>query len=162
MRSTIRLRRLWKPSRSLQCPTITPSCRTLSLLLLRAPSVIPPSISTPRVRTDRPTTSTSTGTSATASTSMTMSSRSRYTTATTTTTTGMPQSATPSTHNHDNNVTIVEQSTYLLSLMTILRSAETDSKEFASCVHKVARLVVSSGNLCLFLPIARVLVLFAF
>ncbi|BDD63539.1 hypothetical protein MAP00_008417 [Monascus purpureus] len=43
------------------------------------------------------------------------------------------------------NVTLLEQSPYLVGLMTILRNAETDSSEFGSCVDRVARLVVASA-----------------
>lgn len=44
------------------------------------------------------------------------------------------------------NVTLLEQSPYLVGLMTILRNAETDSSEFGSCVDRVARLVLASGK----------------
>ena len=43
------------------------------------------------------------------------------------------------------NVTILEQTPYLVSLMTMLRSRDTDGLQFAACTAKVARLVISSG-----------------
>ena len=44
------------------------------------------------------------------------------------------------------NFFLLEQSPYLLSLMTILRNVDTDSSQFGMCVDKVAHLVISSGE----------------
>lgn len=44
------------------------------------------------------------------------------------------------------NVFLLEQSPYLLSLMTILRNVDTDSSQFGMCTDKVAHLIISSGE----------------